>query len=316
MKKKNKGRASGKRNQREAIKKAARGQINRAARLSAVRMRKAAMLTKSLDMTEGGPGRMDLESEVSLPRCGGVGACCKNQMVRVNPGDIWRIMHNERVQKMFGIEFTMDLFGREKKGGLLHYWLDQRTGLPVCAVRRDIQDDEETERCVFLEIDKGGKHTCILGEDRPTTCQANPIGRVGKKNEKGELIGWEYILKDDLCQKCTQREEENYTITIEDWLDKQGMEERYNLSNMFLGFIGWMAREVKAQEMRELGAMLVFDFDRFPLEIAKISSEETKQNRPEFPEQVMVSARMLLDGIMVGTAPAEEQVDDKVISNP
>ena len=203
-KKKGKRRKAGiNRNKKEAIKKKARGLINRQSRMMADRMRKMAKLTESIDMGEEPPETLELDKEISVPICDGAGECCKNKIVRVNPGDIWRIMHNSKMRIEFGIELTVDLFKKNPEDrGFLYYTLDPRAGIPICTIRRDLQEDS-MENCAFLVI-KDGQFSCILGEDRPMACMANPVTRIGKKNELCRLDGWNYTLMNEPCEHCSK----------------------------------------------------------------------------------------------------------------
>ncbi|TRO55181.1 hypothetical protein E2P64_07555 [Candidatus Bathyarchaeota archaeon] len=290
-----------KRNQKEAIKKKARKQINREAMLAFNRMRRRARHTESVNLSHSQP-ILELSDEVSLPGCNGIGECCKNKIVRLNPGDIWKIMHCERMRNEFGIELTVDLFKPPEERGWLHYNLDPRAGIPVCTIRRDLQPND-VDHCAFLEV-IDDEYRCILGDDRPMACMATPITRIGKKDKMGRLDGWQYVMMDDPCANCAKVKEEKLVMTVEDWLKQQGMEDRYRIADMYFGFQGWLARDVKAEEMKQLATMLVFDYDRYPMDIGGLSRKEVIEHRPAYsPEEVMTNARMVVSNIVKGISP-------------
>jgi len=302
-KKSKKQKKNQKRTQKDAIKKKARKLVNRQSMMMANRMRRMARHTESVNMGDQKPV-IELDGEISLPKCDGVGECCKNKIVRINPGDIWKMMHNERMRTEFGVELTVDLFKPPEERGWLHYNLDPRAGIPVCTIRRDLQEDD-MDHCAFLVV-KDEHYICLLGDDRPMACQANPVTRVGKKNAMGRLEGWNYTVMDEPCATCPKNTEEQLTITVEEWLQKRDMEERYRIADMYFGFQGWLARDVKAEEMKQLATMLVFDYDRYALDIGGISREEILENRPESPEHVMTNARMVVESIVKGISPNEK----------
>lgn len=238
------------------------------------------------------------EDVVAIPQCSGVGECCANVIVNLDPADVWRIVNNEKVRQRFGVETTMDLTSKEPGQGIIEYWIDPRVGVSRCKLRY-VKPDQGRIECLFLGMDEG-KPTCLLGEDRPTICMANPIGRVGQRDDKGHLTGWGYILRDDPCKKCKHKEEGALQVRISDLLIEREMQKRYEHLDLFYGFQGWMAGNVKVEEMRKLATLICFDWDRFLIEFGGHTVEELRNARPESPEHVIASARVIVDGIMKG----------------
>jgi len=298
--KKNKSRNHQKRAQKRTAKAKARKQVNAMTRGIVENLRKQGY---HIPMQQGPDRNVHAaEDVVSIAKCSGVGECCTNVVVNLDPSDVWRIMNNEKVRQRYGAEVTMDLVSEEPDKGIIEYWVDPRVGVPRCKLRYVKKDHGHIE-CIFLENNEG-KPECFLGEDRPTICKANPIGRVGQKGKDGRLSGWGFVLRDEPCRKCVHKEGENCAALVGDFLKDHDMEARYSYLDLFYGLQAWIAQDVKIEEMRKLAAMICFDWDRFLIEIGGNSREEIKAVRPESPEHVIASARVIVDGIMRGQTDA------------
>lgn len=323
MKGKKKEKAASRRSQRRAARDSARRRMDRQVKAQMDKLRHAVQTGRggvaSVNMGGGiGPIR-ELGDEVDIAKCDGVGHCCIDTMVPIDPGDVWNIMHSPEVQDTFGVEVTSDLSKSPEERGLIYYWLDPRTGAPRASLRQDESEDGK-RRCVMLkEIEEDGEisYSCLMGDDRPTVCLANPIGRVGKKNDKGRLAGWGYVVQDDPCAECPKGCEQE-SVVVEDHLKGRGMEERYAITDMFHGFVGWLVREVKPEEIRQLAAMLIFDYDRFPMEAGGLSKEQVFDNRPESVENLLVGAKMIVEGVLRGNpqSTSMEKVDAETEEAP
>ena len=300
--KKNKERNRAKQKQKRATKEKARNRINSQIRSMTLQMRRSP--GPSMDMKQK---YFNLDDEIQFAGCCGVGECCLNRGVPLDPSDVWRIMHNKKVRETFGIELTMDLLKSADERGVLRYALDQKTGLPYCVVRRDTKENGR-EYCVFLEVADGGRGSCMLGEDQPTVCKANPVGRMGVMNSEGRLDGWQYVVSDDPCANCMEFNPEIInSTTIEDWMVEKGMEERYAYADLWHGFRGWLSRDVQQDELRKLSAMLLFDYDRFAIEVGGDSKEDAIKNRPKSVDNLIVGAKTIIEGILA----KDETVEDK-----
>lgn len=318
MSKKNKGRARAneKRRQGKAAKAIARKRLNKQAKAAMGKLRDMARRGGANVETVEAPKSTSysLEDELECAECSGVGHCCIDTMVPLDPADVWRMMGNAELRKTFGIELTTDLTKPPEERGIIYYWVDPRTGAPRASMRFDTGEDGK-KRCAMLKTTTTGEgeesYSCILGDDRPTVCKANPVGRIAENNEKGRLVGWKYVLQDAPCQACPSNCGSK-TVKVEDWMKSKDMEARYAIKDMFHGFVGWLVREIKTEELRKMATMLVFDYDRFPMEAGGFSKEEVIENRPESPENLLVGARIIIDGIMQGmTVPTEEELSNE-----
>jgi len=136
-----KNRQSQKRKQRLAQKKAIRTKIQKkageAVRLYMRHRRKPISLPDGPEQSNT-PHFLDTDT-VSFAQCNGVGLCCRNRPLYVEPGDVYRIMRNERAIQKFGLSKTMDLYpGKdcEKVSTPLVYNVDEKSFVPFCAVYR------------------------------------------------------------------------------------------------------------------------------------------------------------------------------------
>jgi hypothetical protein len=287
-----------KQKQRRAVKAKARKHLNNQMRHFIRRMSKSGNTQKhSVELPMGSQkDTLDLDSEISFPLCDGVGDCCKNRAVLIEPSDVFRILKNKRAQEKFGCTVTMDLQGKDDSKPLT-YWIDSETGLLMCAVRR-IEDTETGEQlCPFLE--QGDVPTCLLGDDRPTFCKADPVGRQQRTKDKKRLSAWSYALAEDMCVGCAQASaDENRQMRVVDWLNERSMGERYRVTDVFFWFAEWMHVNVKDKTLKELAAMLVFDWHRWVVDQGGLTREQAMVEGPKKPEDVMFAARQILEGIM------------------
>jgi hypothetical protein len=295
--KKNREKANQKRSQKREANNRARRKISRMTKQFVQGLRKQGI---HIPMPSGVKDRTTHTSEdvISIPQCTGIGRCCTNMIVNLDPADVWRILNNENVRQRFGVDLTMDLVSTEPDKGIIEYWVDPRIGVPRCKLKH-IKKEQGLIECIFLGMEEG-KATCILGDDRPTICMGNPIGRVGQHDDKGHLASWGYVIRDEACRKCEYKEEGERQVRVEELLGERKMQERYEMTDLFYGLQGWMANEIKVEEMRKLATMICFDWDRFLIEIGGRSREDVKSVRPDSPLSVLASARQIVDGIMRG----------------
>ncbi len=261
--------------------------------------RRAARRGEGMDV--GGPqvpnDRYELDDEIEISQCDGVGDCCFNRAVILDPGDVQRILNNKRVQDTFGVEVTADLYrGAEDGRGLLRYHLDSKAGVPMCIARRDFQEDGN-ETCVFAESGDDNTAVCMLGDDRPTVCKSNPVHRVAKLNEVGRLEAWQYVVSEQACVACPKCSKEKQTVKVESWMVDHGMEERLSVTDLFHGFNGWLVREIKTEEMKQLACLMIFDFDSYSMEIGGVAKEEAIKNRPPTGQSAIAAAKYAIEGI-------------------
>jgi len=239
----------------------------------------------------------DADGTVSVPQCDGVGDCCVNHAVVLDPADLQRILYNKNVQKNFSIRVTSDLY-RGTERPLLSYWIDKASGVPMCVVRRDKKEDGN-EECAFLVTGESRDRYCLLGDDKPTACKTNPVRRIASKDMLGRMEGWKYVVNDIPCQICDKCDDDKrIDVKIEDHLVEQGMEERYAMTDLFHGFAGWLVKEIKAEEMQKLAAMIVFDFDSYSVDVGGMTIEQAQECRPASPENAILSAKQMVGMIV------------------
>jgi hypothetical protein len=349
MSKKKKNRTQAKRKQRKAVKEATRRHLQRQAnaqvrRYMKGRRRPVDLAAEYAKTQEKDPRMLTLDQEVTFAHCQGVGECCKNRPIYVEPTDIWRIMHNDRAREKFGLEVTMDLYPKADEGdpekmipGPLVYQVDKKTHLPFCAVHRvelskilppdgikpgvDVNDGDQA--CPFFGFLDDGTPECILGDDRLTQCASDPICRTGKLDHLRRLSAWEYALMDQQCLGCVQAsEDQERTMKVRDWLVQKDMEDRLAESDLYHGFIGWHRDQMKAFDGKgdheffwKMATNIMFDWDRFAIEYLEQPKEEVLEHGPSAPKEVYLAARTMMEGIINGYKPSQgvedgaEQVD-------
>ena len=271
MKRKLKARNSAKRGQRKASQESIRRRIAADAgrRVQSVQKGKRVLIGSQ----KLSPALL-FNSEVDIPVCNGVGDCCKNRALHVEPSDVLRILNNENARSRFGIETTSDLYPRnsEETKAPLSYGIDPKFKIPFCSVRLiDVteKDGSVEKHCPFMEHNDGGD-VCMLGSDRLTQCRSDPLFRMGRQDadrvsNRNRFAGWNYGFMDQVCSGCHQYSKENTRGNgkVEDWLLACGMESRLLESDMFHGTLGWLKSIITAQEHWMLAAMLLFDWERF-----------------------------------------------------
>lgn len=338
MSKKKKNRQQVKRKQKQAVKEAARKSLQRKAN-AAVRQ-----YMKGRRKVTGGPvpqpetsNRLQLDQEVTFAQCEGVGECCKNRPIYVEPGDVYRIMHNERAREKFGLRVTPDLYPKEAEDGKmvpgpLIYQVDKRSFLPFCAVHRvelskilppdgikpRISVSGGDQACPFLGFLEDGTPECILGDDRLTQCASDPICRTSRVPGLRRLSAWEYAHMDKPCVGCLQAsEDQDRTMIVRDWLVQRGMEDRLAESDQFHGFIDWLRDQMKAFDGQgdheffwKMAANIMFDWHKFAIDYLEQPIEEVLDHGPESARGVVESARTLMEGIINGYKPSQEVESD------
>lgn len=300
-KKGNRQRNSVKRKQKKALRDKARKRMTRKMMIQYSKLRRHqggnVSLPDNLEME--GSGNMEhhgLDDLVDLPHCEGVGECCKDRFLPVEPSDIWRVLHNDRARAKWNVTHTCDLFG---KGKPFIYDVDARAGVPGCAVVRVEIPGSETQACPFLELDADGKPECILGTDRLTACKADPICRVSKVDGKRRLSGWRYALNNAPCKGCMQAgPEDQLDVRVENWLIGQGMEERFLFNDMYSGFVEWLKGLNRSIFHCKMASMLLFNWHEFMIGTQGVPKDKVPWEEPKDPRHIFGSARVILEGIM------------------
>jgi hypothetical protein len=272
---KKKKRAKTKRKQKQAVEKAARRKMTRAAQ-DQVRV----YMKQRRHVTKGRGERVEedkitLDTVCSMAKCDGVGNCCKDRPLFVEPADVFRIVKNEQVRKTFGVTSTRDLYRSEEGKRLLMYTYDREQRLPVCmVVSKEYPGSEGNVRvCSFYRDDVMGP-VCILGEDRLTCCKSDPITRFGRVTNKRTISGWGYDHNKIICASCPQADPNGVREqTVGSWLKVCGAEERYRESDLFLAFIDCM-KGISDESLCGIASGMIFDWDGFRTdETGKVDNE-------------------------------------------
>ena len=261
---KEKKRANNKRKQKQAIEKAARRKMTRAAQDQVriyMKQRRHATRRHGEEVKED---KIILDTVCTMAKCNGVGNCCKDRPLFVEPADVFRIVKNEYVRKIFGVTSTRDLYRSGDGRGLLMYTYDREQRLPVCvAVSKEYPGSSGDVRvCPFYKDDVMGP-VCILGEDRLTCCKSDPITRFGRVTNKRTISGWGYDHNKLICASCPQADPNGVREqTVGSWLKVCGAEERYRESDLFLAFVDWL-KKVHDEALCGVAAGMIFDWDGF-----------------------------------------------------
>jgi len=269
--------------------------------------------TKNLDNShDHGVG---VDENVILPQCKGVGDCCRNRPLFLEPSDVLRIINNERVKDHFGILLTTDLYTSDPP--ILSYEFNEQSGLPICFVnwRDEHNRPGENKVCPFF-IEEEGLVDCLLGNDRLTQCCADPVLRVARVSDKQKIDGWKFELSDTPCITCPNKTStDNVSYTVRDWIKACGMDTRYEESDMFLSFINWLKTSGASLLVKINATAMLFNWHRMSMEVFGSSREEAVVQGPKTVVDVFRSAKVVTDHIMkvgvLNDAEAEEGKDKK-----
>lgn len=129
------------------------------------------------------------------------GSCCRNRDLTLTPYDVLRLKSNLQIHSDdFLTQYTQ-------------YRLDPATGFPLLSIKLGPAPEK---LCLFLSSDG-----CSVYEDRPTVCRLFPLARVsGFEQDSKSHDEFFYMLS---TPECLGRKEER-TLTVEQWLQEQGME--------------------------------------------------------------------------------------------
>ena len=314
MKKMNNNRLATKRRQRAAAKDKARKKMTREVAREYMAMRRMAGGQLSMpsspdgeDVVPGDVPLLSIDDTVKLPVCDGVGECCKDRFLPLDPSDVWRILRNEAVREKWGVEYTMDLFG---KGKPLLYDIDASTGVPGCATIRTVVDGAGYQACPFLVMsdpdgcEPEGDFVCMLGDDRPTFCKSDPITRHSKSDSGRRHAGWAYVQNDGPCGSCLHCDSrDEREISVEQFLVSSGMEERYMFTDLFFGYLAWVRKNAFSTFQLKLAAMLVFDWHRFLIDVTGMDKGDVPWEEPGDPREIFLMARGVLEQVMKSEKP-------------
>jgi hypothetical protein len=253
---------------------------------------------------------LSLDEDVQFAHCDGVGNCCRNRAIPVEPADVWRILRNKAARERFGVELTADLFNLDGETKTpngeeppLYYWVDPNTNFLMCGVKR-IKRDDGNEYCPFFvpkdSVAIDAVPTCLLEEDRLTYCKADPMIRCERETSgsKRRLERWTYVLDNDPCEMCPQADPNHRReTTVKAWLHSTNMVDRYRLTDGFFNFVEW-AKLNLSEDQLVIAAMLIFDWHRFFMTSFNVDRATMVKDPGDTPvEEVLLSAKAILEQI-------------------
>jgi hypothetical protein len=300
---KNKVRMAQKNAQKQAAKKSVRKAIKRVAKGQVIDfMRKQAGQPILKDGNED--GSLSLDSVTMIADCHGVGSCCFNRPLFVEPSDVFRIINNERAKKKFNISSTVDLYPTDEKIKPMVYFVHKELKIPFCGIRRVTVEGSEEQACPFLET-TDGKMECILGEDRLTQCKADPISRIKRQSNNRRLVGWGYGVIDSVCIGCKNHDGIVKKVVVRDWLSEKGMIDRAIESDMFMNFIEWVKGKATSEHHLGIATLMLFNWHRFLID--SLGEKEAIDKSPTSFQEVLFIAR----AVMESAIKSEEEDKEK-----
>jgi hypothetical protein len=257
---------------------------------------------------EAGKG-LSVDDVIEYADCDGVGNCCIDRPLSVEPGDIFRILKNAEVSKAFGIKTTMDLYRKE----ILFKLYDEKTGVPVCFVRPvPMTKDENAPRACPFYVSKGSERSCMLGDDRLTQCRADPIMRVSELDAAGRICGWKYsTLTNTKCVGCpSSRPNRLREQSISSWLDVMGMSGdygRYAETGMYILYSNWLKKLDANISIKRMATEFIFNW-----------SAMGETGGPEDVADLIMSARIMTEKLVEegwdGEISKEEKAEQKEVN--
>jgi len=314
-----------KRREKSAIRKKARLKLTKEVEKEYLRMRRMSggQLSLSSDMeiddapeVKQSSDQLSLDDSFLHPGCSGVGQCCIQRFLPVEPSDIWRLLRNEAVRDKWGVKHTMDLFGAKKP---LIYDISSNNGMPGCATIRVAAKikGKDVQVCPFLDVIpyehgiEGVQLHCILGDDRLTFCKPDPLTRSSRLDGRRHA-GWLYTNNSSVCLGCMYRPSKvvNGEMRVEEWLVNNGMEERYMFTDLFLGYMEWVMQNTKSVFQRKLAAILIFDWHRFLSDLSGQLLDEVPWDEPGDPREILMLARAVMEGVIEHDVRGMDNPDD------
>ena len=245
---------------------------------------------------------LDLEAEVEFPDCDGVGHCCVDRPLSVEPGDVLRIIGNEAARERFGIKNTGDLYKTDTKSPLMLKFWDEKTGMPCCFVRPVPLTGERDgpTACPFYihprESSDGQTHECVLGEDRLTQCKPDPIMRVSRVDDGGRICGWSYTLSETKCMGCPKSKPSMRRVqSVESWmLNTKMLREngRYAETDMYVLYSSWLKTLDANVPTKRMAMEFIFNWSMLTGE------SDGGQIGPQSVPDILMSARMMTERLV------------------
>lgn len=236
----------------------------------------------------------EINDIVNIPDCAGVGDCCKNRVLPVDPSDVFRILNNSEAIKKWDIETTEDLYGVGKP---LIYDVDAKSGIPGCATLMVEDVESGNKACPFLDI---VKNECILGDDKLTYCKSAPLTRLFKSNASRHITGWSYSCDDIVCASCASAKDNNKDVVVKDYLVDCGLERRYRFNDSFLAFLSWLSKVANKDDHIRLASLLLFNWHSFYATLLEMSDFDKKEDFSDYTNvnQIIPVARFFLQSFI------------------
>ena len=139
------------------------------------------------------------------------GSCCRNRDLTLTPYDVLRLKNNLQMH-------SDDFLTKHTQ-----YSLAPVTGFPLISIKLGSAPEK---LCPFLVSDG-----CSVYEDRPTVCRLFPLARVsGFEQDSASHDEFFYTLP---TPKCLGRRQDRI-LTVEQWLQEQGMEPYREVNDQML----------------------------------------------------------------------------------
>lgn len=233
---------------------------------------------------------------IADPGCNGIGECCKDIVVYLDPFDVWRIFNNTAVRDKYNIGTSRDLYG---KSGPLEYWIHPDSGQLRC----NIKATAKGEPCRLHESGQ-----CLLCKDRPTDCLARPL----LQQRFGLVLDAELCA---VCATCDKKIPIPSVLSISSFLAQRDVipfrtTER-GLFSMFEKKLYDLAiTKDGSSDLHMLSTALVmtFDFDHLFIK-GKVPPSEMVKVRPRNASELIAGVYVVMERI-AHSAVANEEAGD------
>lgn len=168
--------------------------------------------------------------------------CCSDISIVLTPYDILRMKQVLGIDSSSFLEqYTISPFTKEQK-------------VPVILLKMD----KETKKCPFVSSEKG----CSIYANRPWACRMYPLGMAEPDNPTPEDRSFYFLLNEESCLGHN----EDCSITVEEWIQDQGIEEYNAYGSPFKELMlhpFWNGEETLLPEQIDMYYMACYDLDRF-----------------------------------------------------
>lgn len=200
--------------------------------------------------------------------------CCRDLSQYLTPNDILRLKNClELSSSAFLNKYTIRYVGPE-------------TGLPVIALKPNSPAELE---CPFVR-----PTGCAVYADRPSSCRMYPLARaISRSRETGAITEHFAPLKEPHCQGFTENEE----LSVDTWIDQQGLAEYNEMNDRLMTLISLKNRLLPGpleSHQADMWHLALYDLDRFRQMIFDQNLLDGLNVRPETLENVKTDDLELL----------------------